>query len=70
LAGPGQAETALIAGIEGGQTYFNIHTLDFPSGEIRGQLVPLSSVPLPGSLVLLGSALFGFRLMRWRVQSN
>jgi hypothetical protein len=69
--GIAQAEAALIAGIEGGQTYFNIHTLNFPGGEIRGQLsaVPLSPLPAPVSLVLLGSALFGFRLMRWR-QSN
>ena len=66
-----QAEAALIAGILGGQSYFNIHTDNFPGGEIRGQLsaVPLSPLPAPVSLVLLGSALFGFRLMRWR-QSN
>src|SRR5213596_2535728 len=36
--GLAQAEAALIAGIEGGQTYFNIHTMNNPGGEIRSQL--------------------------------
>ena len=33
-----QAEAALISGIEGGQTYINIHTTMFPGGEIRAEL--------------------------------
>jgi len=48
-----QAETALIAGIENGQTYFNIHTTQFMGGELRTQLVPLG-VAVPGPIVGAG----------------
>jgi CHRD domain len=54
-----QAETALIAGIENGLTYFNIHTSQNPGGEIRTQLVPLGvSVPAP----IVGAGLPGLIL--------
>ena len=48
-----QAETALIAGIEYGLTYFNIHTSQNPGGEIRTQLLPLG-VAVPGPIVGAG----------------
>ena len=59
-----QAEAALIAGIENGTTYLNIHTVNFPGGEIRGQLEP---VPEPTTLLLFGSTMAGLGLAaRWR----
>jgi CHRD domain len=48
-----QAETALIAGIQNGQTYFNIHTTQFTGGELRTQLLPLG-VPVPGPVAGAG----------------
>lgn len=57
------AEATLIAGIENGMTYLNIHTVINPGGEIRGQLEP---IPEPATLLLVGTTMAGLGLARWR----
>jgi|SRR5579871_682549 len=56
------AETALFTGIQAGQTYFNIHTVNNPGGEIRGILMP---APEPGTAVLSAAGL-GFLALLFR----
>lgn len=50
------AQAAFITGLLNGQAYFNIHTQQFPGGEIRGQL---QAVPEPATLLLLASGMLG-----------
>jgi hypothetical protein len=59
----GAAQAAFVAGLLNGQTYFNIHTSQFPGGEIRGQL---QAVPEPATLLLLGSGLMAVGALRKR----
>ena len=48
------ARAALLAGLQGQMSYFNIHSTRFPGGEIRGFL---QAVPEPASLALMALAL-------------
>jgi len=47
------AEAALIAALDSGNAYVNIHNATFPGGEIRGQIE--ATVPEPATLTLLGT---------------
>jgi hypothetical protein len=60
--GNGTTLTAQLPNIFAERSYINFHTVQFPSGEIRGTLV----VPEPGSLALLGLGFGGIYLMRRR----
>lgn len=57
---PATAEAALLAAIQQGRAYFNIHSQSFSGGEIRGFLVPA-----PGAgLVLAAGGLLASRRRR------
>ena len=43
------ADAALVSGIAAGKTYLNIHTTNFPGGEIRGFLTPVSGEAVTGA---------------------
>ncbi len=60
------ARDALIAGLNAGTAYSNIHNATFPGGEIRANLAAVPPVPLPAAAWLLLSGLGALGAMRSR----
>jgi hypothetical protein len=54
---------AQVAQLEAGLFYFNIHTPNFPGGEIRGQI---ALAPEPSAVGLIGLGLAGIAFLRRR----
>lgn len=48
------AEAALLAALQEGRAYLNIHNSVWPAGEIRGDLVQVNPVPEPAGVLLVG----------------
>ena len=60
------AEAALLNALNDGTAYINIHTNEFPSGEIRGFFALTATVPEPSTwaMLILGFAGIGFMAYR------
>lgn len=59
----GAAEMALFDALQDGRAYLNIHTSQFPGGEIRGFL---QAVPEPGTVMLMAAGLGALVIARRR----
>ena len=60
------ARATLFNGIAAGQSYLNVHTVQFPGGEIRGQLLPGIPEPAAWTLSIAGLGVAGLSLRRRR----
>ena len=62
----GISEAAFVAALEAGQAYANIHTANFPGGEIRGQILPTVPETSRWAMMILGFAGVGYMAYRRR----
>jgi hypothetical protein len=53
-----------------GRTYINVHTAMYPTGEIRGYLLPVSTIPEPGMAALAAASLLALFLERRRYERS
>ncbi|KFI06771.1 CHRD domain-containing protein [Massilia sp. BSC265] len=66
---PAAASSALVNAMNGNQAYLNIHTTQYPNGEIRGFVVA-APIPEPATWGMLGVGLAGLALMARRRPSR
>jgi CHRD domain/PEP-CTERM motif len=62
---PASASAALIDAIDANEAYLNIHTSQFPAGEIRGFMVA-APIPEPATWGMLGMGLAGLGMLKRR----
>ncbi|MDJ0849747.1 MAG: CHRD domain-containing protein [Myxococcota bacterium] len=60
-------EEEIVAALFAGKTYLNLHTTDFPAGELRGDVL---AIPEPRTISLLMLGLLGLSTGRRRLSRN